>query len=238
MHLTPRHLRLASGLVLLTYISLHLTNHALALWSLDLAEYGLTWSIALWQSPPGTLALYGAAGVHFALACRTVYTRRHWNLPIVEWVRLWAGFSLPLLLIGHVVTTRLAVSLYGAEPNYRTIVTTLVRSGAQGWQLALLAPGWVHGCLGLWLSLQRFAAMRRAKPLLIGIIMLVPVLSALGFLEMDRAVSIAGVAIVAPPRPDLTYWRHGTLTGYIALIAGAFLAGRLRDQVLRRRLHG
>ena len=228
MRLETRHLRLASGLVLLTYVSLHLTNHALGIWSIELAERGLTWSIALWQSPPGTALLYGAAGVHLALACRTVYTRRHWDLPIIEWVRLWAGFSLPLLLIGHVVTTRLAVTLYHAEPNYRLVVTTLVRSGTQGWQLALLAPGWLHGCLGLWLSLRRFAPMRRARPVLIGIVALVPLLSAFGFLRMEHAVSISDVA--APSRAALGPWREAILTSYIALVAGAFVAGRVRSR--------
>jgi adenylate cyclase len=233
MQLTVHHLRLASGLVLLSYISLHLTNHALAIWSLDLAERALIWSIELWQSPPGTALLYGATGVHFALACRTIYARRHWNLPIIEWIRLWAGFSLPLLLIGHVVTTRLSVTLYGVEPSYRLIVTSLARSGAQGWQLALLAPGWLHGCLGLWLSLRRFAPMQRAKPVLLGVVVLVPVLSALGFLQIDRAVSMA--AFAAPPLatavpPDaLKSWREAILTSYLVSIAGAFVAGRLRS---------
>lgn len=233
MHLTTRHLRLASGLVLLTYVSLHLVNHALGIWSLDLAERGLTWSIVLWQSLPGTALLYGAAGVHFALACRTVYTRRNWGLPIIEWVRLWAGFGLPLLLIGHVVTTRLAVTLYQVEPSYHMIVGSLARSGAQGWQLALLAPGWVHGCLGLWLSLQRSAPMRRAKPLLIAVMVLVPLLSAAGFLRMDRAVSIAS----ATPPPgaigssaSLEPWREVIMLSYIALVAGAFLAGRVSSR--------
>jgi len=235
MHLTTRHLRLASGLVLLTYVSLHLVNHALGIWSLYLAERGLTWSIALWQSLPGTVLLYGAAGVHFALACRTIYTRRHWSLPVIEWVRLWAGFGLPLLLIGHVVTTRLAVTLYQVEPSYRTVVTTLARSGAQGWQLALLAPGWVHGCLGLWLSLQRFAPMRRARPILIAIMVLVPLLSAAGFLRMDRAVSIASAtpasgALTVGARASLEPWREAIMASYIALVAGAFLAGRMSSR--------
>ncbi len=228
MRITTRHLRLASGIVLLSYVSLHMINHALGIWSIALAERGLTWAIALWQSLPGTVLLYGAAGVHLALACRTVYTRRHWDLPIIEWVRLWAGFSLPLLLIGHVVTTRLAATLYHAEPNYHLVVTTLVRSGAQGWQLALLAPGWLHGCLGLWLSLQRFAPMRRAKPFLIGIVVLVPLLSAFGFLRMERAVAITDIA--SPSRPALEPWREAILTGYIALIAGALVAGRVRNR--------
>jgi adenylate cyclase len=214
--------------VLLSYVSLHMINHALGIWSIALAERGLIWSIALWQSPTGTVLLYGAAGVHFALACRTVYTRRHWDLPIIEWVRLWAGFSLPLLLIGHVVTTRLGATLYHAQPSYHLVVTTLARSGAQGWQLALLAPGWLHGCLGLWLSLQRFAPMRRAKPFLIGIVVLVPLLSAFGFLRMDRAVAITDIA--APPRPALEPWREAILASYVSLIAGAFVAGRARNR--------
>jgi adenylate cyclase len=234
MRVTERHLRLASGLVLLSYITLHLTNHALALWSLDLAEGGLRWSIALWQSLPGTVALYGAAGVHFALACHTIGTRRHWHLPTVEWIRLWAGFSLPLLLIGHVVTTRLSVTLYGAEPSYRMIVANLARSGAQGWQLALLAPGWLHGCLGLWLTLRRFAAMQRAKPILLGILVLLPLLSALGFLEMDRAVAgAAPLPTSAVPAAVLKLWREAILAGYLVLIAGAFAANLLRSRLAR-----
>jgi adenylate cyclase len=107
-------------------------------------------------------------------------------------------------------------------------VTTLARSGAQGWQLALLAPGWLHGCLGLWLSLQRFAPMRRAKPFLIGIVVLVPLLSAFGFLRMDRAVAITDVA--TPSRPALVPWREAILTSYVALIAAAFVAGRVRNR--------
>jgi adenylate cyclase len=234
MRVTTRHLRLGSGLVLLSYIALHLTNHALALWSLDLAEHGLRWSIAVWQSLPGTVALYGAAGIHFALACHTIGTRRHWRLPIIEWVRLWAGFSLPLLLIGHVVSTRLSVTLYGAEPSYRMIVTNLARSGAQGWQLALLAPGWLHGCLGLWLSLRRFATMQRAKPILLGIVVLLPLLSALGFLHMDRAVAgAAPLPTSTVPAAVLKLWREAILAGYLVLIAGAFAANLVRSRLAR-----
>ncbi|HTI84881.1 MAG TPA: hypothetical protein VL614_30885 [Acetobacteraceae bacterium] len=226
MTLTVRPVRLASGLVLLTYVTLHLINHALGIWSLTLAERGLTWAVALWQSKPGTILLYGAAGAHFMLACHTIYARRHWHLPPIEWIRLWAGFSLPLLLIGHVVSTRLAVTLQGVAPDYRIVVGNLVRSGSQGWQLALLAPGWLHGCLGLWLTLRRFAVMRRAQPILLLVVVLVPLASALGFLRMEEAVGTAGNA--PAPSAALVPWREGILVSYVALIATALAAGRLR----------
>ena len=98
-----------------------------------------------WYSVPGTVLLYGAVACHLILALRTIYTRQHWRLPLIEYVRLGAGFSLPLLLIGHVVTTRLGFSLHGADPRYASVVASLVLSGNEGWQLALLAPGWLHG---------------------------------------------------------------------------------------------
>src|SRR5579862_2064354 len=163
MSLTAHHLRLGSGLVLMSYISLHLFNHMLGVVSLPLAESGLRLSIRLWHSVPGTVALYGAFALHFALALRTIYLRRHWQLPATEWLRLWSGFSLPLLLIGHAVNTRLASSFYGFEPSYEKIIAGLISGGSQGWQIALLAPGWVHGCLGLWITLRHRVQLRRAR---------------------------------------------------------------------------
>src|ERR1700744_2152516 len=154
MQAVLRRLQLGSGVGLLVYLFLHLLNHALGVWSLELAGRGLGVALWFWRSAPGTIALYGAAALHFALALRTIYARRHWVLPLAEWVRLWAGLSLPLLLIRHAVTTRLASSLYGFEPDYERVVVLLLMSGTQGLQLALLAPGWIHGCLGLWFRLR------------------------------------------------------------------------------------
>ena len=119
--LPVRHLRLITGLVMLTYVSMHLLNHSLGLFSTALAEEGLRVSISLWQSTPGTVALYGAFAIHFSMALRTIYRRRHWKLPFIEWVRLWSGFSLPLLLIGHAVSTRIAASPAGSADKAREI---------------------------------------------------------------------------------------------------------------------
>lgn len=43
-----REMRLASGLVLLLFVSTHLTNHALGLVSLDAMETGLGWFKLIW----------------------------------------------------------------------------------------------------------------------------------------------------------------------------------------------
>ncbi|MFO1168299.1 MAG: hypothetical protein U1E19_09325 [Rhodoblastus sp.] len=229
--MSMRRWRLASGLVMFIYIATHMLNHAIGAWSLAHAEEALEVATALWRSLPGTILLYGAAAIHFALALTTLYERRHWRLPLVEWVRLWAGFSLPWLLIGHVYSTRVADEWFAAVATYQNIVGTLARGGLQGWQIALLAPGWIHGCLGLWITLRRYDLMRRLKPALIVLMVGLPILSALGFGAMTRAT----VAAPAPIKPDRTEkaeietWRRLTVGVYFALIFGAAGAGLLRN---------
>jgi adenylate cyclase len=243
MQAALRRMQLGSGVVLLVYLFLHLLNHALGIWSLALAGQGLTLALKLWRSTPGTVALYGAAALHFALAIRTIYARRHWTLPVAEWLRLWAGLSLPLLLIRHAVTTRLASSLYGFEPDYERVVSMLLTSGTQGLQLALLAPGWIHGCLGLWFRLRHFAWARRMKPVLLAAVILLPLLSATGFIRMMQAVEAKGATLSASPDTTLlahqlalNAWRHTLVTLYLTLIVSAFIAGLCRNGFERRRL--
>jgi adenylate cyclase len=235
MPVSARQLRLASGLVLLTYLSLHLLTHMSGLVSLRVAESGLRLTMWLWQSAPGTVALYGAFLLHLALALRTIYLRRHWQLPMIEWVRLWGGFSLPLLLIGHVVATRVAVAGYGYEPSYAKVIAGLIASGSQGWQVALLAPGWVHGCLGVWLSIQHRPLAQRCRAGLLGLLVAVPLLSAAGFVRMEREVTDQRLS-AAPRTPAvseaLAGWRHALLGAYGLLVIGAAAGGLLRARKL------
>jgi adenylate cyclase len=230
--------RLASGLVMLTYLLLHLLNHSLGNISLDTAESGLTFAKAVWQSWPGTILLYGAAATHVSLALYTLYGRRNWNLPPYEWVRLYAGFSLPVLLIQHAVTVRVGASLYGHDPTYRNVIANILTTGSQGWQVALLAPGWMHGCMGLWLNLRRFTWVRRGKPVLILLVTLLPLLSAVGFARMANEIALvqsAGYSYYVPGDQSgaamsagLKAWRRTMLSIYLGAIAMAILAGFLR----------
>jgi adenylate cyclase len=63
--------------------------------------------------------------------------------------------------------------LWGA-PRIHGELLNLLMAGAQGMQLALLAPGWLHGCLGLWITLRRFNAMQRIKYLLVVLVVFIP----------------------------------------------------------------
>ena len=143
--MTRRDLRLGSGLVLFAYVTAHLANHALGLVSVNVAEAGLRVAVAFWHSLPGTVLLYSAAAIHLALAMIAVYERRTLRMPAPEALRIALGFGIPLLLIGHFTSTRFAFELYGLRSDYARIVWALWTSDGEGRQLALLAPGWLHG---------------------------------------------------------------------------------------------
>jgi adenylate cyclase len=236
---TLRRLRLLSGIVMFVYIAIHLLNHALGIFSLALAETGLRFEMVFWRTPIMTLLLYGAVAVHFLLALWTLYSRLSWRLPWVEVIRLASGFSFPLLLINHAVTTRLGDALFGITPSYSLIIANLLAAGRQGMQLALLAPGWLHGCLGLWITLRRFRVMQRIKRFLAALVILIPLFAAAGFLRMATEVLAIGPRL--PTGSDallhktvLASWNAYLVKIYLGAIFLAFLFGRL--QSLKARL--
>jgi adenylate cyclase len=192
-----RTLRMASGLVLFVYITAHLVNHALGLVSLSAAEEGLSLAIEVWYSLPGTILLYGAAAVHFVLALWAVYERRTFRLPPAELLRIALGFTLPVILINHFANTRLAYDLFGLSSDYTRVIANLWIADSQGMQLGLLAPGWLHGCLGLHFAFNRKPLYRRLRLPLFAIALLLPVFSAFGFIAMGKELSTNAAAAAA-----------------------------------------
>jgi adenylate cyclase len=233
-----RRLRLGSGLVLFGYLASHLATHTLGLVSIAVAERGLRVAMAIWHSAPATLLLYGAAATHFALALGTLCSRRLMRMPPADIVRIAFGFGIPVLLIGHFATTRAAFELYGATPDYHRIVWMLFSSGGEGRQLALLAPGWLHGCLGLNYAFGRRPLWRRLRPLLFGAALLLPVLAALGFLAMGRELAVLGAdpawraahvtLLDARQHVGVEHVREWLLAAYAGAIAVALLVRAIR----------
>ncbi|HSB41114.1 MAG TPA: adenylate/guanylate cyclase domain-containing protein [Methylomirabilota bacterium] len=244
-----RQIRLWAGLVLFTYVSLHLLNHSLGLISLDAMLAGQEWFLRLWRSRPGTLALYGAFTVHLLLAYWSLYRRRTLRMPAWEATQLTLGLTIPPLLVWHVVATRLAHEVAGTEPSYTLVVLAL-------WQLdpvaglrqsVALVIAWLHGCVGLhfWLRLRPWYA--RVARLIYSGFLLLPVLALLGFagagrevarLAQDPAFVPRVFAETRPPRPEQRAVLGGVATGFFWGHLGAIaliLAARGTREHLRRR---
>jgi len=227
-----RNLRLTSGLVLFTYVTLHLCCHALGLVSLDVAEEALRATVVVWHSAPGTMLLYGAATVHIGLALLAIYDRRTLRMAPLNALRIVLGLVMPLGLIGHFVGTRYAFEHFGLAPEYSRVAADLWSSGAQGLTLGLLAPGWVHGCLGLRFAFGHRRVWQRLRFELFAVALLLPVLAGLGFVSMGRELTTrppandrqAGPS--ALQRSALDGTRESALLTYGALL-GLVVLGRL-----------
>ena len=252
--ISQRDLRLLSGIVMLIYIAVHLANHALGLISLDVAEAGLRVAVTIWHTVPLTVVLYGAAATHIVLAIFAIYERRTFKLPAIELLRIALGLWLPVMLIGHAITTRLEFELIGSPATYARIISNLWASNGEWQHMGLLAPGWIHGCLGLHFVLARRPLWSRVRFALFGAALLLPVLSALGFLEMGRELAresrVSGRSLIAEAEMPshfvgadvtlkagltMTRWRSRLLWGYLGIIGCAFGARSARTLVERGR---
>ena len=246
-----RRTRLVTGLILLTYLSTHLLNHALGLISLDAMESGRAWFLALWRNPVGTATLYTSLLTHFALALWSLYQRRHLRIPLWEALQLTLGLSIPPLLSLHFVGTRMSHEWLGVDDSYTLLVLTLWH--ASPWdglkQTTLITVAWLHGSIGFhfWLRLRPW--YRRLAPIFLGCALLLPVLGLLGFTQAGHEVEdrvardpewIAQVLqrSKVPPRSqrESLYRLDDAIVGtYVILVILTLLARMARDMVERRR---
>ena len=187
-----KRLRLGSGLVLFAYVALHFLNHALGLISLPAAEGGRDVFLFVWRGWIGSVVLYGAFAIHIGLAFWAIFRRRTLRMHAWEWTQLLMGLAIPLLLVEHVVGTRLIHELFGTHDNYTYITLALwIWAPDKGIvQSVLLLVAWIHGCIGLhyWLHLRRWYSARAPWFLVAAVVL--PLLGLLGFNQLGHAIEI------------------------------------------------
>jgi adenylate cyclase len=247
---TVSRLRLATGLVLFSFLVTHFVNHALGLVSLDAMEQGRRLFLALWRNPAGTAALYGAILIHFGLALWSVYRRRTLRMAGWEAAQLLLGLLIPPLLFAHVVGTRVSHEIAGTEGSYAWVLYVL-------WELdpvnavrqtAVFSVAWIHGCIGLHFWLRFKPHYRAYMPFTYAGALLVPTFGLLGFVQSAQTIAefardpawVASlVARVGSPGQAeaavLADIKTGLTAGFWLLLAGTLLARVIRDAIHRRR---
>jgi adenylate cyclase len=244
-----RQIRLWAGLVLFTYLTTHFLNHSFGLISIDAMLAGREWFVVLWRSRLGTLALYTAFTVHILLAYWSLYRRRTLRMPAWEATQLTLGLTIPLLLVWHVVGTRLAHEMAGTQDSYTLVVLVLWKlDPVAGWrQATALVIAWLHGCVGLhfWLRLRSWYP-RQARLIYSGFLLL-PVLALLGFAQAGREISRLAedpafmpqvIAAAGLPKPEqrvvLGRVSRSIFWGHLGMIALVLAARAAREHVRRR----
>lgn len=243
--------RLTAGIILYIYVATHLINHALGIVSLEAMEIGRDVFLAVWRNAVGTTLLYGAILVHVALVLWSLYRRRTLRMPVREALQVLFGLLLPVLLLEHIVGTRGIVQIADVNDTYGYVLSTLwVSSPEKGLlQAVAILLAWAHGSMGLyfWLRLKPwFAAW---APWLFTVVLLLPVLSLVGFVDGGRelarlledeafvdqlieTINLPDDAAIAQAIATLTWGRiiFGALLGLV-------IVGRIGRWIARSRAH-
>src|SRR6266550_3357351 len=186
-----RRVRLASGLVLFSYVFLHFLNHSLGNISYEAMEWGGRIHEWVWRGPVGGPLLYGAFAIHFSLAFWAIYIRRHLRMGWIEALRLALGLLIPALIVQHAVGQRLSYTLFDIHRVYRNALYGMfVFNPIAGIrQIIVFSIAWLHGCIGLHLWLRVKTHYRRVAPLLLALAVLVPTMALLGIYQGARQVA-------------------------------------------------
>jgi adenylate cyclase len=249
--MTVRRLRLAAGLIMLCYLTLHLSMHALGNVSFEAMQWGTRIHDFIWHSAPGTIALYGAFAIHFTLALYALYARRSFRMGAGELVRLLLGFSIVPLLLHHFVAGRYVYSAFDVTRRYDVVLTVYFSFVPfWGWrQVTVLIIAWTHGCLGVHYWLRARSYYHKFAPVLLAAATLLPVLAVLGLWQGTRQVLAQWQ--LHPEWLQMTvrdgHVRDPSVNGpswnlevqlywiYVALLALVFVAWGVRWLVERRR---
>lgn len=246
-----RRLRLITGLTLFTYVTTHLTNHALGNISIDAMEAGLLVQKWIWQGILGTTALYFALGTHYALGLWALYERRHFGWTRVEILQLALGLSIPFLLMNHVFVTRMALTQFGLQKGYAQELYSFWWAAPElgVLQVSVLIVAWFHGCIGVYLWLRLKPWFAAARQCLFVAALLLPVLALLGFYQggkfirvavhdpVWRAANLGPTQIGRPAENTMLLWeRNASLQTALGLLGLVFLARGFRT--LRERHAG
>jgi adenylate cyclase len=242
-------LRLASALILLLFVVCHLTAHALLLVSLERAEATLNILMYPWRTSIGTAILGSALLVHYLNALWSIYVRRSLRLSRWELWQLGLGLCIPLLLMLHVTSTRIAESLLGVTSHYSSVL--VVQWLLSPWLGALQATAvltvWIHACLGIHFWLRTKTWYAHWRPLSVGLGLLLPTLALSGYVAAGNQVlrnangpqfvrlSLEESNLTERKRAEIgQIARIGSAT-YLALVLVPFFGRGLRGWLYRRR---
>jgi len=120
-----RSLSATTGLVMFTYATSHLLNHAFGIRSIAAMQAMSALLLAPWQTSVGLSALYGSFFVHAMLGLLALYRRRHLRMPMSEAAQLVLGLAIPLMLLPHAGGLRIGYSVYGMDSGYAQVLYQL-----------------------------------------------------------------------------------------------------------------
>lgn len=241
--------RLLSGLVLFGYVTAHLLNLSLGLFSIHLMNLVLATVILFWGHWTVQIVLGASLLVHMGLAMRALWRRRSLRMPLAEMVQFVLGFLIPFMLALHISKTRVAQSAFGGhiDYSYELYQFWVKDPGAGIEQVVLLVVAWVHACIGLNFNLRLRKWYPVAQPYLLIAAFSVPFLALIGFVRSGLEVMIlardplwvkavnAGTGLDAVDKADILLVALVLRLLVLAIVIALLVARVLRRWAMQRK---
>lgn len=143
-----------------------------------------------WRTWIGTAILIAAFLVHFTNALWSIYVRRSFRLRRWELTQLIFGLCIPVLLIPHVVATRIAEGMLDVTTYYTTIliVQWLMFPWLSITQVLIVLTVWTHACIGMHFWLRTKPSYHTWRPFLFGFALLLPALALAGYITAGNQI--------------------------------------------------
>ncbi len=183
-------LRLITGLTMLSFVICHLSAHCLLLVSFEDAEAARDALMYPWRTWIGMAVLSAAVLVHFSNALWSIYIRRSLRMTRWEWAQLSLGLFIPVLLISHVVGTRIAELTLDVSTYYSTVL--IGQWVLTPWlgvvQVLAVLTVWTHASIGIhyWLRTKPWYPSWRVW--LFGFALLLPALALAGYITAGNQI--------------------------------------------------
>lgn len=204
-----RRAMIATGLVMFVFVTMHLTNLALGLISIQVMEDWRWLLSGVWSSVlPLKILLQVSLVLHFLLALVSLYWRNTLRIPAYDMAQMLAGILIIPLLAAHVFGVMAAKQL-GLEPTYALVLSQfwVVSPFAGLQQIVMLVVAWIHGGIGVYTWLQSRDGSARTMRFFYPFVVALPILAMLGYVEAGRQiipVDEGGLGFVLDPDPNAT----------------------------------
>jgi adenylate cyclase len=226
-----------------------LTAHAFLLVSFKVADVAFDITMTAWRTAPGTALLLTAFLIHYANALYSIYIRQTLRLPPWQWVQIGLGLSIPLLLMIHVMGTRVAELLLDIDTSYPAVlVAQWVAAPSHAFLQALaLVTVWAHGSVGVHFWLRTKSWYPDWRPYLFAFALLLPTLALAGYVAGGNDVLRASqnpdfvpdvvrtTRLNAQKRSQILQLQQAGVITHLALIGLVFAGRAVRNWRHRRR---
>ncbi|PSL18107.1 2Fe-2S iron-sulfur cluster-binding protein [Shimia abyssi] len=197
-----------TGLVMFIFVTMHLANLALGLFSVQLMEDWRWLLSGIWSNfLPLKILLQLSLILHFLLALLSLYRRNTLRIPAYDMTQMIAGILIIPLLAKHVFGVMAAKEL-GLEPTYALVLGQFwVVSPFDGLQqIVMLVVAWIHGAIGVYTWLQSRDGSVRTMRFFYPFVVALPIFAMLGYVEAGRQiipVEEGGMGFVLDSDPNL-----------------------------------